>query len=124
MKYETPTPKEISDGLLAARALMNGKGGSHWIKSTLKRVDWFGRVGNKRAEACYCSAGAIFEVAGPNKRLATAMLKQLASTIAGHKTTRRHNALMLVFGFNDPAYRQWADVSKKFRQAAKDALKS
>ena len=116
----TPTPKEISDGLLEARALMNGKGGRHWIKGQLTTMRWFG-LRTPKQEQCYCSAGAILAAAGPNKRLATAMLKQLASSIAGSRIMYRASAQTTIYGFNDSSNRVWVDVSRMFRQAAKEA---
>jgi len=118
-----PTPQEISDGLLAARELMNSKGGRHWIKGALKSHKWFGRHRDKR-EACYCSAGAIMEVAGTNRRLATAMLKQLASVVRYGTVSRVKDARGYIFEWNDSSWRTWDEVSRGFRLAAKNARES
>ena len=122
MRYPDPTPQDVHDGLLAARALMNGRGGEHWIQRRYRQKRWFRRRGGGGYEVCRCSSEAIDVTAGRNFKLRTAMLVALTRTL-GHRRKNNQARGNVIVEWNDRAERTWADVSAAFRKAARDALR-
>ena len=117
-----PTGKEIADALLAARDLMNDKG-AHWIKGTLRKTVRRKTDGEWTKETSFCSIGAINEITKGNPALRKATVAALAGTVPKTPWAPTEPKSRII-NWNDSGARKWGEISRAFRRAARQALKS